>query len=383
MANTLTRMIPDLYESLDVISREQVGLIPAVTMDARAARAAVGQAVVIELAPAATASNITPGVTAPNDGDQTIGNTSITITKSRGVPFRWNGEEQLGVNSGPGYQNIRLSQMQQAMRTLCNEVEADLASLHTTFSRAYGTAGTTPFASNLADPAQVRKILVDNGTPQADLQLVIDTTAGANMRTLAQLTKANEAADQSMLRQGILLPLHGMDVRESGQIITSVAGTGAGATTNATGYAIGSTVITLASAGTGTILAGDVITFAGDTNKYVVASGDADTSNGGTITLAAPGLRKALPASATAITVISASARNMAFHRSAIVLAARAPALPEEGDMADDRTLITDPRSGLTFEVAVYKQYRQVRYEMSLAWGFANIKPNHTALLLG
>jgi len=376
-------MIPDLYESLDVISREQVGLIPAVTMDARAARAAVGQAVVVELAPAATASNITPGVTAPNDGDQTIGNTSITITKSRGVPFRWNGEEQLGVNSGPGYQAIRLSQMQQAMRTLCNEVEADLASLHSTFSRAYGTAGTTPFATNLSDPAQVRKILVDNGTPQADLQLVIDTTAGANMRTLAQLTKANEANDTSLLRQGILLPLHGMDVRESGQILTSVAGTGAGATTNATGYAVGSTVITLASAGTGTLLAGDIITLAGDTNKYVLASGDADTSNGGTITLAAPGLRKALPAAATAITVISASARNMAFHRSAIVLAARAPALPEEGDMADDRTLITDPRSGLTFEVAVYKQYRQVRYEMSIAWGFANIKPNHTALLLG
>jgi len=383
MANTLTRMIPDLYESLDVISREQVGLIPAVTMDARAARAAVGQAVVVELAPAAAASNITPGVTAPNDGDQTIGNTSITITKSRGVPFRWNGEEQLGVNSGPGYQAIRLSQMQQAMRTLCNEVEADLASLHTTFSRAYGTAGTTPFATNLADPAQVRKILVDNGTPQADLQLVIDTTAGANMRTLAQLTKANEANDTSLLRQGILLPLHGMDVRESGQILTSVPGTGAGATTNAAGYAVGSTVLTLASAGTGTLLAGDIVTLAGDTNKYVLASGDTDTSNGGTITLAAPGLRKAIPAAATAITVISASARNMAFHRSAIVLAARAPALPEEGDMADDRTLITDPRSGLTFEVAVYKQYRQVRYEMSIAWGFANIKPNHTALLLG
>lgn len=383
MANTLTRMIPDLYESLDIVSREQVGLIPAVTMDARAARAALNQDVVVELAPAATASDITPGVTAPNDGDQAIGNTTIRITKSRGVPFRWNGEEQLGVNSGPGYQNIRLSQMQQAMRTLCNEVEADLAALHVGFSRAYGTAGTTPFASNLGDPAQVRKILVDNGTPQSDLQLVIDTTAGANMRTLAQLTKANEAADTTLLRQGVLLPLHGMDVRESAQIKTFTPGTGAGATTNAAGYAVGATVITLASAGTGTILAGDVITFAGDTNKYVVASGDADTSNGGTITLAAPGLRKAIAASATAITVISASARNMAFHRSAIVLAARAPALPEEGDMADDRTLITDPRSGLTFEVAMYRQYRQVRYEMSLAWGVANIKPAHTALLLG
>jgi hypothetical protein len=383
MANTLTRMIPDLYESLDIVSRELVGFIPAVTMDARAARAALNQEVVVPVAPAATASDITPGVTAPNDGDQAVGNTTIKITKSRGVPFRWNGEEQLGVNSGAGYGNIRNLQMQQAMRTLCNEVESDLAGLHIAASRAYGTAGTTPFATDLSDPAQVRKILVDNGAPTADLQLVIDTSAGAKMRTLAQLSKANEAADTTLLRQGILLPLHGLDVRESAQIKTFVKGTGASATTNAAGYAVGATVITLAAAGTGTILQGDTITFAGDTNKYVVDSGDGDVSNGGTITLAAPGLRQAIPAAATAITLVATSVRNLAFHRSAMILAARAPALPEEGDMADDRTLITDPRSGLTFEVALYRQYRQVRYEMSLAWGVKNIKSAHTALLLG
>lgn len=37
--------------------------------------------------------------------------------------------------------------------------------------------------------------------------------------------------------------------------------------------------------------------------KYLVLSGDADVSNGGTITIAATGLQKAIPASATAITV--------------------------------------------------------------------------------
>lgn len=384
MANTITGLIPTMYNALNVISREITGLIPAVTSDMTYERAAVGQTVRSPVAPASTASDITPAVTPPNDGDQTIGYTDMTITKARRVPIRWNGEERLGLdNNGAQYNVIFRDQMAQAMRVLTNEVEADLAALHVYASRAYGTSGTTPFGSGLGETANIRKLLVDNGAPTSDLNLVMNTSAGANLRTLTQLTKVNEAGDSSMLRQGVLLDIHGMALRESAQIVTSTAGTGASATTNTAGYAIGATVITLASAGTGTIVAGDVITFAGDTNKYVVASGDADVSNGGTITLAAPGLRKALAASAIAITVNAAAARNMAFSRSAIALATRAPALPAEGDSAADRFMLTDPNSGLSFEVSMYKQYRQVQYEVALAWGVKAVKPEHMGILLG
>lgn len=382
--NTLTNLIPTLYEALDVVSRELVGFIPAVTRDSGVQRAAIGQTVYSFVAPASTAGDITPAVTPPDDGEQVIGSVSIAVTKARRVPIRWQGEETLQMNNGgPGASAIRVNQFAQAMRTLTNEIETDLAALHTTTSRAYGTATTNPFASTLVDPANVRRILSDNGAPLSDLQMVIDTGAGAAMRTLAQLTKANEANDATMLRQGVLLDIHGFAIRESAQVKRPAAGTGASATTNTAGYAVGATVITLASAGTGTIVAGDVITFAGDTNKYVVSAGDTDVSNGGTITLAAPGLKVALAASAVAITVVAISTRNMGFARTALILATRLPALPDGGDMAVDRTTITDPRSGMSFEVAMYAQYRQMQYEISAAWGVKNVKTEHTAILLG
>jgi len=383
MSNTLTNLIPDLYEALDTVSRELTGLIPAVTLDSGVERAAVGQEVRSFVTPASTAADITPAQQAPNTGDQTIGNKSITISKARGVPVRWNGEEQRGINSGAGYGNILQSQFSQAMRTLTNEIETDLAGLYVSSSRAYGTAGTTPFgtAGDFTDASNALKILKDNGAPLSDNQMVINTSAGASF--LGKQAQANVAGSDIIQRQGIIMPTTGMDIRESAQILTPDAGTGASATTDNAGYAVGDTVLTLASAGTGTILAGDVITLAGDTNKYVVASGDADVSGGGTITLAAPGLRIAIAASTTAITVVAAAARNMVFNRSAIVLATRTPAVPAEGDDAVDSTMITDPRSGLTFEVRLYKEYRQVHYEVSAAWGFSVVKPEHTALLLG
>ena len=383
MSTNLTGLIPDLYAGLDVVSRELVGFIPAVTLDPQAARAAQGQQVRSPVAPAAAATDITPGVTPPDDGNQTIGNVPITITKARRVPIRWTGEQERQAASGVGISTVRANQIAQAIRTLVNEMEADLSALHVLASRAVGTPGTTPFATagNFMDAANCRRVLSDNGAPLTDMQLVLDTAAGANLRGLQ--SRQDIQGDLDLLRQGVLLDHSGLMIRESGQVRRHTAGTATSATTNTAGYAVGATVINLASAGTGTFVAGDSVTFAGDPNQYLLAAGDADVSNGGSITLAAPGLRQAIPASATAITRAASGSRSMTFARSAIVLAARLPSLPEAGDSAIDRTVITDPRSGMSFEVAMYPQYRQMQWEISAAWGPAMIKAEHAAVLHG
>ncbi len=379
MGNTLTNLIPTIYSAVDVVARELVGFIPSVFRNSSAARAALNEQVRFPVTPTMSASDIAAAATGPDPGAQEIGTDTLAITKSRSVTFYWEGEEQRGVGNSGLLGPIMQDQFSQAMRTLCGEVEADLAGLYVACSRAYGTAGTTPFASTLGDPAQVRKILDDNGCPPSDRQMLINTTAGAALRTLAQLNKANESADSgAMLRQGVLLDIHGFAIRESSQVKSVTKGTGAGYVTNLA-EALASGDLTVAvDTGTGTVLAGDIVTFTGDTNKYVVGT----ALSGGSLVINKPGLRAAL-ADGVNVSVGNSYTANMAFHRNAIQLVTRAPAMPEGGDAADDVIEVQDPVSGLAFQVAMYRQRRRIAYEVGLAWGVKAAKPEFMAILLG
>lgn len=375
MANTLSNLIPDVYAALDVVSRELVGAIPGVTRDPAADRVASNQTLRVAQTPTNTTAPYTPSMAVPSAIDQTIANASLTLSKNKYAGFSWTGEEGYSVDQGPGFLTIRQGQIAQAFRALVNEMENDVCdALAQGASRAYGTAGTTPFASTLADSAQVRKILDDNGAPTSGRSLVIDTSAGAALRTLGQLTKANEAASSMTLRDGELLNLHGFSIRESAQINTATAGTGASYQLSAA-LAVGDTTVAV-DTGSGTILAGDIVTISGD--KYVVAT----ALSGGSFTIHAPGIRKVV-ADNTAITVNATSARNVAFSSDAIVLATRLPIFPSEGDLAIDNEVITDPRTGISFDLRVYPGDGMVLYRLHALWGWKVLKPAHAAIMLG
>ena len=149
MSNTLTNLIPTIYEGLDVVSRELTGLIPSVTLFPGAERVAKDQVVRFPVVAAMSTADITPAATGPDPSASNIGNDTLTISKSKAVTFFWEADEQLGL--ADGYSSIFQNQVVQAMRALTNEMEADLGALHINASRAFGTAGTSPFASTLAD----------------------------------------------------------------------------------------------------------------------------------------------------------------------------------------------------------------------------------------
>jgi hypothetical protein len=381
MANVLTDLAADIYKAADVVGRELVGFIPSSTMNSDVSvRAAKGDVVRASFTREAAAVDVNESMTVPEGTDQTVDNKVLTLDNSRAVQIPYTGEDIRSLNNGIGFETVYGDQIKQAMRTLVNEMEEDLAQeAYTNASRAFGTAGTTPFGSDFSEVAEIRQILVDNGMPPNDGQasLVMNTLAGTNLRQLAELQKANEAGGTDLLRQGTLLDLQGLMIKESAQVQQHTKGTGSSYLINGA-VAVDGTSIG-ADGGSGTILAGDVVTFAADSdNKYVVGS----ALSGGSFDINAPGARLALPDN-NAISIGNSYAANVAFHRAALEIAMRAPAVPEGGDTADDAMTVVDPFSGLTFEVRVYKGYRKTMIEVASTWGVKAWKPEYISLLLG
>ena len=381
MANVLTDLAADLYKSADVVARELVGAIPSIVVNGGSERVAQNDVIRSHFTrPPVVNTTYTPSMTIPEGDDQTIDNKQLTIDKVANVQIPWTGEEIAHVDNGSGFSTVYDDQMAQAFRGITNQIEADvLTAAYQGASRAFGTPGTTPFGSNFDEVAKIRQILVDNGMPDNRMAtLVINTDAGTNLRNLAQLQKANEAGNDRLLRQGTLLDLQNLMIKESAGVQSHTAGTGTGyLVNNGAGYAVGDTAIDV-DTGTGTIVAGDYITFTGDTNKYVVET----ALTGGTVTIAEPGLRKAL-ADNTAVTVAASAVKNVAFHRNAIELAARPPKQPKGGDAAVDRMTIQDPRSGLVYEIAAYKGYGKMMLDVTVLYGIKVWLPKYVAQLVG
>lgn len=380
MANTLTNLIALAYQSLDMVSREVTGLIAAVNLDVAAETIAKGATVYSPVAPVNTTGNITPAMTVTAASDQTIGTKSLVIDSYKVSGFNWTAEEEFGLNTGQRMEKIMRDQLSQCFRVHINEIEAALClAASVGASRAIGTtAGTAPI---LADFAGAQKILTDNGAPLTDRHAVINTTAGVALRGTSNLYKVNEAGDSgALLRQGVLGSLYGFDIRESAGIPTTTAGAMTGALVNGA-LSAGATAIVFDTGTVNTtgVVAGDIITFAGSAHKYVVASGSTSTS--GTITIAAPGLQSAV-ADNVAITVFATSARNLALSRNAITLATRLPKF-QAGDQAADRQVITDPKTGISFELTMWPGQRMVKYEVAIAYGMTVIKPEHLAVIIG
>lgn len=384
MATTLTALAPTLFSAAQVVSGEPAGILDAINTTWDDKGVAKGDSVIVPYAPVQATDDFTASNVLPAGDTNVAAGVTVQITKSKKTkPMVLTGEQIRSLENGGNYQEWVRQWAEQSMRSLRNLAEADAAEcIKQGASRAVGTAGTTPFATDLDLIVDVKQVLRDNGCPFSDPQLVINSAAAANLQKLGIYQQAYAAGSDEERRSGLYKPQFGFQIRDSAGIVQHVKGT-LTSTTSDTGTA--SPIGTLAincdnnTSDTNTVKAGDIITWAGDSNKYVIGVPIASAADDMDIVLNRPGLRASLNDGIVG-TLGSSYTPSLAFERSAVVGIMRPPLMPANPSI---KTMLVSDRFGHSYLMVEIAQYGQIVWEMHLAYGFKVVQPEHVALILG
>lgn len=377
MSNEFTALAPVAYSAAVQVAKESAGALDAVRQDFDDKGVARDNSVKIPVAGAATTSAFTPSNVNPNATDSTPTALSVTLDNFQKSNFDLTAEERKALSNGGTLGDWTQQKIAQAMRALRNEAEVALCDvIYQGASRAIGVAGTTPFASDIDLLAVAKKELRDNGAPMVDAQCVIDTSAALNIQKLNIYQAANAAGSDEERRTGLFKKQFGFTIRDSAGIELHTNGTGSSYVSDGI-EAIGQTTLTVKT-GSGTVVVGDVVTQALDTdNKYVCTGAIAAA---GDMEIGKPGLKIAT-ADGTAWTIGDDYIPNMCFERDAVIAIMRVPEFDSDGKIYETMP-ITGP-DGLTYLLVKNMQYGQTLWEIHIAYAFAVVNSEFVINVMG
>lgn len=384
MANTLTAVTPRLLAQ-GLLALRQVCIVPQlVNMGYSGLAGERGSSIDVPIPSAIAAQAVAPGATPPSTADVAPTSVSITLNSWYEAPFYLTDQDMLTAMNG----TIPM-QASEAVKSLAVRVNSDILALYKNVYGYAGTAGTTPLASDTSAITSTRKVLNTQLAPMDDRRFLLDPNADGNALALPAFQYVNQGGNDSVMKEGQLGRRLGFDFYMSQLMPTHTAGAQTGTITvsGATAAAASSLTqtITLASASSSSIayLQGDILTFAGDTQTYVVTNVSGVTvgaSATGSVTIS-PGLQLA-KAGGEAVSIKASHTVNLAFHRDAFAFATRPLVSSAEG-LGNIIQTATDPESGLTLRLEISREHKRTRFSYDVLYGCQCIRPQLAARLAG
>lgn len=361
MANTLTPIIPKILGRAMMALRQTAWMPRLVNSDYSVDAAKKGSTIDIQIPSALAATDVTPGpFLAPSDSTPTV--VQVPLNNWKRVAFNLSDKDLKEINANEAFIPM---QMSEAMKALGNAVNTSIFDAYKSVYGFTGTAATTPFASNYDAALDVRKILADQLCPKGDRRFVVDNTAEVNLLKLAPFRDASQSADARVIAEGEIGRKLGFDWFADDGVPLHTAGTGSGyLVNNASGLAIGAKSAAV-DTGTGTLVVGDIITFAGHTQTYVITT--AHAGGAGTIAFE-PGL-VAYVADNAAITKVATHRVNLAFHRDAIAFANRSMMSELDSLSPNPMWTVQDPKTGLVFRAELVRQSKMWAWDFDILYG--------------
>lgn len=329
------------------------------------------------------AKAITPGAAPVAGDDATPSKVPLTLDQwwdvSTNITDKQLGEIQRGVFNAE----------QDAMVVgLVEKVNVSIYAQVAKFYNIAGTAGTNPFATN-EDPLLAAIERLDEARCPASGRVgVLTPAAKAKALKIDAITRYDARGEGSAKITGVLGNAYGVDLMmdQLTQTHTSTALTAGAATANGV-QAIGAgstdngrtgTLSVAKATNAAPLVAGDILTIAGDPQTYRVITG-VTLAVGNTTVAIAPALKQAT-AGGEAITLTATHKLMPVMHRDAISFASR-PVKGLEG--IGIMETLTDPQTGLALTVELSRQHYQSKLAVSCLWGVESFRPEYGVRLLG
>lgn len=391
MPNTLTDLMPKILARA-LISLRKTTLMPVlVNTDYGTDAQGKGSTINVPVPVAQTTSAVSPSNTPPAPANITPKTVPIALDQWQKTNFHLSDKDYGEINANAAFIP---SQMAESVSALANDVNAHILAQYKGIYGIVGTAGTTPFASDVTAATAAVTKLNQQLCPRTMRRAVLDFAAEGNALGLAAFRDASQSGKDSVIREGQLGRFFGIDWNGDTQVPThtSTALTAGAATINgAQAAGAGSTdnnatgTISIAKAtNAAPLVAGDIIEFTvgGVVQQHTVVTG-VTLAVGNTTVTVAPALRVAT-AGSEAVTLRATHVVNMAFHRNAFAFASR-PLMDDVEDLvkAGLMTVMSDPQTGLVMRLERSRQYKQTVWEIDILWGSKLVRPELAVRIAG
>ena len=272
-----------------------------------------------------------------------------------------------------------------AVGPIVEKMTASIAANYRGIYGQVGTPGTTPFASDPSVIQRAKTMLTKQKCPVMNRKVSLNTGAYGNATALAAFRQVDQSGSSETLREGVVGRAYGFDWYEDlGLDSISHASTAlsAGAATVNGVNALGATSVSIAKAtNSSPLVAGDILTIAGDSQQYVVRA-NTTLAVGNTSVPIAPALRRATTGGEV-VTLAAASSISLAYHPYAFAFDSRPEArvnLP--GEKSNIMSWV-DEMTGVVLSLQIKEEYHQQGFYLSCLWGTKLVDPRLAVRIAG
>lgn len=378
MANSLSKVIPQLLAQGLMALREQAIMARLVNRGYEAMAGQKGSTITIPIPSAITATDVTPDKTPPTTADVSPTEVVLTLDQWKEAAFYLTDKDLMEVMAG----TIPL-QASEAIKAIVNVIDAKIFSMYKGVYGYAGTAGTTPFASDLTAYINARTVLFNQLAPVGDRRAVLNGDAEGNALMLRAFQDTSFGGGDGVIINGQIGKKVGADWYASQNVPTHTKGAaGTALLDDSAARAVGIKALHM-DGFTTKPSAGDIFTIAGDTQTYTVVSATDLVGTDSDVTFE-PGLKVAIPAvdGNEAVTFKASHVVNMLFHRDAIAFGTR-PLESEAQGLGNIIQSAVDPVSGLTLRLEVSREHKRTRYSFDVLYGVQLVRPQLACRIAG